>query len=490
MKTWVFETTGDQVVQRIALDGPPTLGAVTPTTVPPLTLSLQADPADPQYYLVTIAGGVPGIDYAAVINMGTGNGLIACSVKDAVQSVVPYSVVNPSAFNDLVGALDAGQSAVGTGVFSFGPTVDAAGGTVSWDLVDQHGKVWAAGLAYDYAVQSNGWSTTVVAHALVTAPSDIPTVLDGQAYQLRWSLELPDGQKFYTFENLQITADRTVPLGAASAVELMGDQAVLQLVTSDLHESVRLEIYDDNTQVGSAVVAAPGLPTRPVRTADGWLYEAHVDTTSMSMSYLKPWSVIWKYGAGYSERADLWVVGPTVSQAMEDMKAKINKARTTLYGAPDLLFPYSTILTWLRRAADYFNTSYGVLTAITFVNPSGPIREYWLMIAEMFAIEAQFLAEGEKAFDFQGAAISLSVDKTQYLDAMASKIQGRLDNELKPFKQNLVYRGNEKGDGSGDPSKLQRGAMGSVGISISPATPWYGGTAGSLRSINIVPRIV
>src|SRR5690606_39564774 len=103
--------------------------------------------------------------------------------------------------------------------------------------------------------------------ALVTAPSDIPTVLDGQAYQLRWSLELPDGQKFYTFENLQITAVRTVPLGAASAVELMGDQAVLQLVTSDLHESVRREIYYDITQVGSAVVAALGLPTRTVRTA-------------------------------------------------------------------------------------------------------------------------------------------------------------------------------------------------------------------------------
>lgn len=489
MKTWVFETTGDQVVQRVALNNPPVLHPVTPQTAPPLTFTLVQDPADPLFYLVTISGGVPGIDYAAVVEDGTENCLLVCSVKDAVQSIVPYSVVNPEAYNDLVGDLDAGQSAVGSGVFTFGPDVDGTGGSVSWELLDQHGKIWSSGLAYDYQVQSNGWSSTVIAHALVTAPSDIPVVLDGQAYQLRWGLKLPDGQQFYTFENIKVTAGRTVPLGAANSVELKGDQATLQLVTDKLYETVNLEIYWDNDKVGNSVVAAPGLPYKPLRTADGWLYEAYVDTSTMTMNYLKPWSVVWRYD-NFSERADLWVVNPVISQAMEDMKAKINKARTTLYGQPDLLFPYSTILTWLRRAADYFNTAYGVLTSISFTKPSGPIREYWLMIAEMFAIEAQYLAEGEKAFDYQGAAISLSVDKTQYLDAMASKIQGRLDNELKPFKQNLLYKGNENGDGSGDPSKLQRGAMGSVGISISPATPWYGSTVGSLTAINIVPRIV
>lgn len=489
MKTWVFETTGDKVVQRIQVSNP-VLQPVTPQTNPPLVFNLVQDPADPQFYLVEIEGGIPGIDYAAIVQDGDENCLLVCSVKDAVQSVVPYSVINPEAYNDLVGDLDAGQSAVGTGIFTFGPDVDGSGGSVTWELLDNSGKIWNSGLAYDYQVQSNGWSSTVIAHALITAPSDIPTVLDNQAYQLRWGLALPNGQKFFTFENLRITAGRTVPVGAASTVELRGDTATLQLVTSELHETVGVEIYWDNDKVGNLVVANPGLPYKPLKTQDGWLYEAQVDTTTMEISYLKPWSVVWRYGSGFSERADLWVVNPVVSQAMEDMKAKINKARTTIYGEPDLLFPYTTILTWLRRAADYFNTSYGVLTNITFVNPSGPIREYWLMIAEMFAIEAQYLAEGEKSFDYQGAAISLSVDKTQYLDAMASKIQSRLDNELKPFKTNLIYKGNEKGDGAGDPSKLQRGAMGSVGISIHPATPWYGGASGSLRGINIVPRIL
>lgn len=493
MKTWVFNTTGDQVVQRVPLSNPPSLQAVTPATTPALTFTLVQDPADPQFYLVTIDGGQIGVTYAAVVVDGTENCLLVCNVIDAVQSIIPYSVVNSEAFNDLVGDLDAGQSAIGSGVFAFGPELDATGGSVTWDLVDIDGRIWNNGNAFDYSVQSNGWSITAIGKALVTAPSDLPSVLDNQAYQLRWTLILPDGQKFFTFENLRITSALTVPLGAAHVVEIIGDTAEATIVLDQLYENVSLEIYWDNDRVGSAVVASPGLSFVPVKTSGGYLYKARIATDSMKMPYIKPWSLIWRYWRSddpsfvQTERADMWVINPTVSQAMEDMKAKINKARTTIYGTPDLLFPYSTVLTWLRRAADMFNMAYGIPTSITFINPSGPVREYWLMIAEMLAIESQYLAEGEKSFSYQGAAISLDVDKTQYLDAMASKIQSRLDNELKPIKQGMIIKGNQNGDGSGDPSKLQRGAMGSVGISISPATPFYGNSG---QQVRIFPRIM
>lgn len=493
MKTWVFNTNGDTVVQRINANAP-VLQPVTPISSPPLVFDLVQDPADASSYLVTISGGVVGITYAALVEDGPENGLLVCNVVDAVQAVVPYSVVNSEAYNDLIGDLDVGQSAVGTGVFAFGPEVDASGGHITWELLDNQGRIWGNGSAFDYSVQSNGWSVTAMGRALVTAPSDIPEVLDSQAYQLRWTLQLPDGQKVFSFENIRITAGRTTPLGAANEVAIRGDTAEAQIVLDQLYDNVILEIYWDNEQVGSLVVAAPGLGVDPIKNASGWTYRARIDTSTMTMPYIKPWSMLWKYWRStdpnftQTERADLWVINPTISQAMEDMKAKINKARTTIYGAPDLLFPYSTILTWLRRAADAFNVSYGVLTSITFTNPSGPLREYWLMIAEMNALESQYLAEGEKAFDFQGAAISLTVDQTQYLDAMASKLQARLDNELKPIKQNIIMKGNQAGDGSGDPRKLKTGAMGTVGISISPATPYYG--YGGVVPGRIYPRII
>jgi hypothetical protein len=154
------------------------------------------------------------------------------------------------------------------------------------------------------------------------------------------------------------------------------------------------------------------------------------------------------------------------------VKAKINKARTTLYGHPDLLYPESTIMTWLRRGADAFNIAYGQFTSFTFTNALGGIREFWLLEAELAALQSQYLAEGEKAFNFQGAQISLDVDRTQFLDNAESKIQSRLDNELKLIKQNLIIKGNTSGDGSADPSKLQPGAIAAVGITITPASMW------------------
>jgi len=85
-------------------------------------------------------------------------------------------------------------------------------------------------------------------------------------------------------------------------------------------------------------------------------------------------------------------------------------------------------------------------------------------------LESAYLMEGEKAFQFQGANISLDVDRTSFLDSAAAKIQQRLDNEVKNAKQVMIMRGASSGDGSVDPQRLQKGAIGSVGISISPAS--------------------
>lgn len=500
--TWVFSSNGSTYVQRLDMRGlgtnpTPSLQTVSPVSPNPLVLSLAADPADPGVYLLTISGGDIGLDYACPIHVQTNEGLqiclVAVSVSDAVADLVDYATVVPEAYTDLVGQIDPGQTAIGTGIFSFGTDVDPTGGAISWELLDRDGRIWSAGSAYSYSVQSSGFSVTAIGQALVTVPSDLPPSLEGQGYQLRWTLEV-DGVRYYSFEQLQVTGQLTVPLGAEPCTELVGVTARPQLVTSKLWSTVLLEVWDDQQKIGSSVIAAPGLPYQPLKNSSGWTYTAAIDTSQLVMNYMKPWTLIWRFWDAednqMSESTELWVINPVVAQAVSDMRQKINKARTTIYGAPDLLFPVSTILTWLRRAADSFNTWAGVLTYITFTNPSGPIREYWLMIAELLALESQYLAEGEKAFDFQGAAISLSVDKTQYLDSMASKIQSRLDNELKPFKINLIYKGNEKGDGSGDPSRLQRGAMGSVGISIHPATPWYSSMGPTARPINIFPKVL
>lgn len=236
-----------------------------------------------------------------------------------------------------------------------------------------------------------------------------------------------------------------------------------------MYDQVTVEVYQDNKMIASAPI------NEAERVASGYYYAGSFETSALPVS-LVPYQIVWKYslsgGPIYRDSCSLWVVNSSILSCIEDCKAKINKARTTLYGTHDSMYKVDTLMTWLRRAADAFNGAYGVFTSFTFLNAKGSIREYWLLYAELFAIESQYLLEGEKAFNFQGSNISLDVDKTQYLDSAASKIQSRLDNEFKPFKQNLVIRGATSGDGSVDPTILQKGAIGAVGISISQVSLW------------------
>jgi hypothetical protein len=364
--------------------------------------------------------------------------------------------------------------------------MDPSGGFVVWELLASDGTVYAAGNAFSYVVQSTGLTNMVIAQSVVTVPATVPPSLEGQKYQLRYTLELPQTigaqidpttgsaaqSRFYQFENLRVVGLNTVPLGTQPQAELQGVAATLSICVDKPYDNVTLEIG-----YGSQQVAAQTPITEFERTSNGYVFSGVVPTASFTVS-LEPYTVIWKYWANnnaamvYQESADLWIINPSIMTAVGDVKAKIAKARATLYGSPDLLFPTPTILTWLRRGMDAFKGAYGQFTSFTMTNARGPIREYWLLYAELAAIQSQYLAEGEKAFNYQGAAISLEVDRTQYLETAARDIQSRLDSEIKDVKVNLIIKGNTSGDGSADPTKLQTGAIGAVGISITPASMW------------------
>ena len=475
-----------------------TLTNVTPVTTPPFTAVLQSAITNPITQIL-LSGGIAGTAYGFQIQATTNARVLVAQVAVTVQDqpFVPYSTTNDLAYNDLVDEIQAGQAAIGTAVFSFPSVVDPRGGFVTWELLASDGTVYAAGNAYNYLVQSNGLANTVLANAVITVPSTVPPSLNDQRYQLRYTLELPQAQNtandplqghvsqntFFQFENIRVVGLNTVPLGTQNSVELQGSPANLNIVLDQLYDNVTVELWASGVQI-----AAPSVISDSERTANGWYYAGVIDTSKMMVS-LVPYTVVWKYwftadtSMVYQESADLFIINPSMMTAITDVRSKINKAHTTLYGSPDMLYPNPTIMTWLRRGADAFNGAYGVFTNFTMTNALGAIREYWLMHAEIFALEAQVTAEAEKAFDFQGAAISLNIDRTAGYDSAIAKIQSRLDNELKLLKQNLVVRGVLSGTGAEDPTQLQHGAIGAVGITISPVTMWgrYGRGYSGLR---------
>lgn len=460
-------------------------GPISPATPDPLFASITTG-VNPVVG-VTLQGGDNNVSYGAQIvvttNVRVFTCLLAVSVVDNVQ--VPYTTSNPLAFEDLVDTVEAGNAAVGTAIFQFPATFNPRGGFVNWELMTADGTVYASGNAFDLEIQSNGFANIVRARSVINVPSSVPPSDINQKYTLRYTLDMsnvldnsdPNAQVlFYSQESITIVGLNTVPLGTQPIVEKQGTPATAEIVIDTLYDNVVLEVYRDNKPLGGQRV------TNFERVGSGYYYQATINTSIFPVS-LEAYDIVWSYGnAGnqaqvFTESTQMWIVNPSILSATDDMRRKVSKAASTIYGRPDLLYTVDTLIAWLRRGMDLFN-GYGAPTSFTMTNAKGPVREYWLLCAEVAAIEAQYIAEGEKAFDFQGQAISLSVDRTGMLDAAASKIQSRLDNELKPFKQNLVIKGNTGGDGSSDISRLQRGAIGGVGITITNASIWGGSGPG------------
>lgn len=451
-----------------------TLQAVTPVSAHPIVLSISSGTANP--VLFTVTGGDTGVSYGVPLTVKTNQRQFVVTIAVNVQSdsFDPYPNADPGAYQQLVGSIEAGKTALAVTMMPFPPDFDPSGGYMVWDLLDQDGTIYASGNAFDLKITSSGIANVVTARSLINVPSTIPPTVD-VPYQLRYTLTVGQ-QVFPQFEALTVQTFVQVELGAQDSIEMQGDVATVSLVTERLWPNYVLELRQSGIVIASMTVQNAD------RVANGYFVAGTIDTSNLPPSCI-PYQLAWKFWANpaqtFRESAALWLVTDSMVQAVEDVKSKVNKARTTLYGTSDSQFPSTEIMKWLRRGMDAFNGAGGQFTSFTMTNAMGIVREMWLLYAEKAALDAQYLLEGEKAFQFSGAAINLDVDRTQYLDAMASKIQSQIDADVVNIKRNLIIKGNTGGDGSGPNGDgnfnvVQRGATGAVGITITPATIYSG----------------
>ena len=451
------------------------LVSTSPSSTIPLTISSIV--VAPSTIAATLSGGNTGVTYGIRLDVST-NLPRTFSVTLAVQVLtsvnVPYVTRNPFAFQNLIGNLPAGEAAIGKAVFVLPPAFDASSGYVNWEILDANGVVYSAGNAYDFNITSTSFATVVEANGVINLPSTVPPTLDNQSYQLRWSLNITGQSKQYVFESLQVPSNVTTPLGAVDVVELKGDPASFSLTLAQPYDNVGYEIYFGNTRLSTFSPT-----TSPARVSTGWHYSGAITTTSL-VADLVPYNVSWKYwnsatpGQVFRETAKMFLLTSTMLIALEDVRMQVMKARTTLLGFNDTLFDTPTIISWLRRGRDMFNGAAGVLTNFDFSEASGGVREFWLRYSEVAMLRAQALAEGEKAFDFQGQAISLSVDKAQYYTQLADTLQSQLDNDARPFKLALKTSGIHGGDGNMDKARSWNVPI--LGIAVTPASSLIRGT--------------
>lgn len=448
--------------------------AVQPITSPALSVTLTL--TAPSSLSFIIAGGAEDTSYSSPLKVTTSTArsfLVDFIVYVERFGAIPNQLpADTRAFRDLVGAIDAGESVNAAAYFIVAdpavPNSSINAGHVTWEIIDNHGSVISAGSAYEYVVQDTSFSRLIKASSVVNIPSNVTPTGPYTSYQLRWLLSIPEHTDEVQTESIEVLGAQTFALGAADSVEMYGDTITMSFASPKIYDTVAVELYSDNSLLHTLPVTSA-----PVRVSSGYLYTVSFDSTILGAADLVPYTVSWKYSNSntpaqvYRETARLFLLNASLSMAVEDARARVSKARTTLLGTDDTLFDTPTIITWLRRGADDFN-AHTLYTYFTMTNATGGIRSAWLNCAEVAMLRAQGLLEGEKAFDFTGQAISLNVDKTQHYTSLADALQAQIDSVVPGMKKNLAMRGITGGDGNAT-GAINRGR---VGISLHQASPF------------------
>jgi hypothetical protein len=454
---------------------------LAPTTNPPLVFSVLA--LNGAIVDVQVTGGLDGTSYGIGLAIIDSNGIhynftVAVSVREDIA--VKFQDTNPFAFQALMDTIDIGGAAIGKAFFILPAGTDVTSGYVTWSLLDKRGTVYATGNAYDFTISTSSTSVAVEAHAVVNTPSTLEPSESNDTYQLRWELNLNNTVNQYAFENLRVAENFTVGLGAQDTVEMVGDLAYLDIVLDRAWDSVSADVY---ASVGNTLLAKDIKINQSKRVSSGWYYQAAFDTNSVAAS-LDPYIISWKYknqiGTAYRDTGQLFVVNASILRAVKSVEAMISKAKTTLMGFQDELFSVPVIVTMLARGRDTFNGAGGLFTTFNMTNADAMIRELWLKYTEVQLLQAQYLLEGEKAYNFSGQAISLEVDRTQFYQSLANDIKTAADADAKQVKRNLLIKGLTGGDGS-LAGAGRYGSTGPIGLSISPATPYGWGNGGLIR---------
>jgi hypothetical protein len=454
-----------------------TVVSIAPITSPALTVT--ASNLGSSIVLLG-QGGVSNVTYSVRLHVTCTSPVETKAYTAAVfvqdSSYVSFRTKSPLAFKRILDQIDIGEAAVGSGVFVLPAGTDFTNSVVNWSLIDNEGTVYSQGNAYDYNVIHTSLASRLEAYGLINVPSNVAPTAQGHSYQVRWELLGIGSQPVYALEGIKVLGETTTPQGTNEAIEMQGDPAKLMLVLPEPVEQVSLSVYYRNDRKLGPVSA----PLQS-QSNDGNVYGVTINTATLLPS-LESYSTIWGYRNSVStgdvavqrEAGRLFIVTPSLLQAIEDMRIRVMKARTTLLHMDDVLFSPYTLLSWLRRGMDYFNGAGGYFTRFTMTNATGAVREYWLAFSEAAALEAQALGEAEKAFDFQGQAISLSRDVSEAYRTAAENIYNRYGNDLRLLKQNLARQGISGGDG--DVENAGRGTAAKVGVLLTPISryPRYG----------------
>jgi len=156
-----------------------------------------------------------------------------------------------------------------------------------------------------------------------------------------------------------------------------------------------------------------------------------------------PYLIIYTYTMANSqtntEIHPVYVMNSAMMLAVNDMRMYLDKARNYDID-PSLRWTDAELSHFIMSGLQRFNAANPAVTNYN-INSFPKYLFYMLVkMAEVEALNALYLAEGMRAFNFTGASTTLEVDRTQYISTKMDEINGWLNDNLTNAKTLLVKR--------------------------------------------------
>lgn len=278
--------------------------------------------------------------------------------------------------------------------------------------------------------------------------SPIPNDYVNEQYRIEWYAENTDSPVPISMKALEYfqVLDTAEPLSYDSALALLIGQPLRDnLLTVLPIEEYEISIRNaEDNQIYFQKVTEPNSVLRNncyVTSFDS--VDAIYGATDRAMG-ICPYLIIYNYKTEQGWETEVHTLYIASAKAMiiaNNMRRYMDKARNHDID-PSLRWTDVELIHFVVCGLNHFNVYAPSITNYTIGNFP---QEFIYLIekcAELEALNALYLAEGMRSFDFSGASVTLNVDRTEYIKVKMDEINSWLDKNLQKSKMLLIRRSN------------------------------------------------
>jgi hypothetical protein len=181
-------------------------------------------------------------------------------------------------------------------------------------------------------------------------------------------------------------------------------------------------------------------------------------TGNAGLPYISEWVITPASRPQQTEIHFIFVITANVMQLMNQVRSILDKARN-LDINPSLQFTETDLVTYLVQGVDRFNAVPPYFTSFSIHNVPLQIRSLIVKCAQYEAALAQYMAEGQAAFEFSGQTTQLTVNRTEYWQTLMQELNQHLQEQIPRAKDLMV----------------KSSSAGVLSVSMGPSTN-FGGT--------------